>query len=320
MSESARLRLATRGSTLALIQARAVATALERAHPGVSVELVEVRTTGDRLAEVPLGPGLGQSFFTKEIEDALLDDRADLAVHSCKDLATVLPTGLALGALTAREDPRDALVSRNGHALADLPAEAVVATASVRRKAFVSLARPDLRLVDLRGNVPTRLAALDEGRADAIVLAAAGLHRLGQAQRITEYLDDRVVAPAAAQGAVAIEVRADDDETTRRVGALDDAPTRAAVTAERACLRRLEAGCQAPVGCLARVYDGQVRLRATAVVLARRHDAADEASVADAEPLGRRVAERLLESLGVRSFREASDTWAGRPPLREPAP
>jgi hydroxymethylbilane synthase len=316
------LRLATRGSALALAQANTVARRLEQAHPGLDTELVEVRTTGDRLTDVPLGPALGQSFFTKEIEDALLAGHAELAVHSCKDLATVLPDGLVLGALLEREDPRDVLVSRDGRTLAELPAGARVATASVRRKAFLALARPDLVLVDLRGNVPTRLAAVEEGRADAVVLAAAGLHRLGLAARVTEYLDPAVVLPAAAQGAVAVQVRADDALTLARVRALDHAATRAAVTAERACLRRLEAGCQAPVGCLAGVdgaREGHLVVRAAVALPDGREDATLEGPAFDAEGLGRRAAETLLRALALESLREAG-AWAGPPPLREPAP
>jgi hydroxymethylbilane synthase len=314
-----RVRLATRGSALALAQALDVARRLTDAHPGLEVELVEVRTIGDRLADVPLGPSLGQSFFTKEIEDTLLAGGAHLAVHSCKDLATVLPEGLVLGALLPREDPRDVLVSGDGRALAELDAGATVATASVRRRAFLALARPDLVLVDLRGNVPTRLRAVDDGRADAVVLAAAGLHRLGLRGRISEYLEPDVVLPAAAQGAVAVQVRADDEASRALVGVLDDGPTRSAVTAERACLRRLEAGCQAPVGCLAEWAGGRLTLRASVVGPGVRDDVALEGGADEAEALGRRAAESLLEALGLPSLREAP-AWAGPPPLRARAP
>ena len=316
------LRLATRGSALALAQARQVEARLRDAHPGLAIEIVEVRTTGDRLTDVPLGPHIGQSFFTKEIEDALLDGRADLAVHSCKDLATVLPPGLVLGALLEREDPRDVLVSRDGLALTELPEGARVATASIRRKAFLALARPDLDLVDLRGNVPTRLRVVDEGRADAVVLAAAGLHRLGLGERVSTYLDPHVVVPAAAQGAIAVQIRADDVATAAKVAALDHTPTRAAVTAERACLRRLEAGCQAPVGCLATLDVSDARrltVRTAAALPDRRKDGVAIGAAGEAETLGRQAAEALLETLGVASFREAGD-WAGPPPLRDPAP
>ena len=191
-----------------------VARLLEAAHAGLEVELVEIRTSGDRIQDVPLGPELGQAFFTKEIEDALLDGRIDLAVHSCKDLATTLPDGLVLGAVPVREDPHDALVS-GGATLSALPAGARVGTSSPRRKGFLAHARPDLVIQEQRGNVPTRLKAVDEGRVDAIVLAVAGLRRLGLADRITEILDPDVLLPAAAQGALALQIRADDDRAAR---------------------------------------------------------------------------------------------------------
>ena len=306
-----RLRLGTRGSRLALTQSTMVARALEAAHPGLTVELVEIRTSGDRIQDVPLGPELGQAFFTKEIEDALLDRRVDLAVHSCKDLATALPDGLALGAIPAREDPHDALVSA-GPGLAALPAGARVGTSSPRRKGFLAHARPDLTIQDQRGNVPTRLAAVDEGRAEAVVLAVSGLRRLGLADRITEILDPDVLLPAAAQGALALQIRANDDAAADAVAALDDARTRAEVTAERACLRRLQAGCQAPVGVLARVEGAELVLRAAVVgpegVTRTRH----AGPVEEASTIGGRAAADLVAQLGLTSLRDAA--WAGPPP------
>lgn len=312
-----RLRLGTRGSLLALTQSRGVATLLERSHPGLTVEIVEIRTSGDRIQDVPLGPHLGQAFFTKEIEDALLGGRVDLAVHSCKDLATVLPDGLILGALPTREDPRDAWVS-TGPGLRQLAAGSRVGTSSVRRKRFLAAARSDLEIVDLRGNVPTRLGAVDEGRCHAVVLAVAGLHRLGLGERITEVVDPAVMLPAAAQGALAVEVRADDAVTREMVAVLDDPATRAEVTAERACLRRLEGGCQAPVGVLGRAGDGGLDLRAAVAGpdgVARVHLTAP---TADAEALGVRAAEELLAKLGVPSLRGAE--WAGPLPRRLEGP
>ena len=305
------LRLGTRASRLALAQSTMVARELEAAHPRLTVELVEIRTSGDRVQDVPLGPELGQSFFTKEIEDALLDGRIDLAVHSCKDLATALPEGLALGAFPVREDPYDALVS-GGATLSALPAGARVGTSSPRRKGFLSVARPDLTIQDQRGNVPTRLQAVDDGRADAVVLAVAGLRRLGLADRITEILAPDVLLPAAAQGALALQIRADDDRAGDAVAALDDPRTRAEVTAERACLRALQAGCQAPVGALARVDGAELVLRAAVVgpggiTRARCTGPAEEAAT-----LGRRAAAELVAQLGLTSLRDA--VWAGPPP------
>ncbi len=306
-----KVRLGTRGSTLAVAQSRGVAAALESLHAGLSVEVVEIRTSGDRIQDVPLGPHLGQAFFTKEIEDALLDGRVDLAVHSCKDLATTLPDGLVLGAVPAREDPRDALVSAAGR-LADLPPGARVATSSVRRRRFLAAIRPDLELLDLRGNVPTRLAAVDEGRYQAAVLAVAGLRRLGLEGRITEALDPAVVLPAAAQGALAVEVRRDDEAMRALVSPVNDAASHAEVTAERACLRRMGAGCQAPVGALGRARGDELTLRAAAaapegVVWVERSAGADRA-----EALGGALAEDLLARLGVSTLRDVP--WAGAAP------
>ncbi len=214
-----RIRLGTRGSRLALVQARQVRTRLLDANPGLGVEIVEITTSGDRIVDLPLGPNVGQSFFTKEIEDALLTDRVDIAVHSCKDLATVFPPGLGLGAVLAREDPRDVLVGSAGVGFADLPGGSRIGTASVRRKSFLGLARPDLVLEDLRGNVPTRLKAVDEGRVDAAVLAAAGLLRLGMGARITEFRSRRpapsakISASTCAPGRPALDHRGRASET-----------------------------------------------------------------------------------------------------------
>jgi hydroxymethylbilane synthase len=306
-----RLRLGTRGSKLARAQSQWVATELEARTPGLTVELVTIETFGDAHQGVALTPELGQSFFTKEIEAALLEDRIDVAVHSCKDLATVLPDGLRLGAIPEREDARDVLVSRSG-SLRTLPPGARVGTSSPRRKGFLAAARPDLELVDLRGNVPTRIRAVDEGTLDAAVLAAAGLRRLGMSDRITEWLEASVMTPAAAQGALAVQTRDDDDATNALVAPLDHASSRAEVTAERACLRRLEAGCQAPLGALARADAGALHLDAAlvgpeGVIRADAWGSGDEA-----EPVGIAVAEGLLAQLGLDSLRGA--TWAGPPP------
>jgi hydroxymethylbilane synthase len=294
-----------------------VATMLEGAHEGLTVDLVEVRTSGDRIQDVPLGPHLGQAFFTKEIEDALLDGRVDLAVHSCKDLATRLPEGLALGAIPSREDPRDALVSA-GRRLDELPAGARIGTSSPRRKNFLARARPDLVLVDQRGNVPTRVAAADEGRVDAVILAVSGLKRLDLGNRIVEILDPEIMLPAAAQGALAIQIRADEDETAATVGVLDDLVARSEITAERACLHHLGAGCQAPVGVLARMEGDRLLLRAGVVTpeLAARAEA--EGPPAQAAEVGIRAAQELLDQMDLPSLRDAA--WAGPPPRAGGAP
>ncbi len=307
----ATIRVGTRGSRLALAQAGWVADRLREVDPSTHVEVQVIRTSGDLIKDVPLGPQHGQSFFTKEIEDALSDGRVDVAVHSCKDLATRLPPGLSIGALPPREDPRDVLVARVAR-LSDLAAGATVGTSSIRRKRFLARIRPDLSLCDQRGNVPTRVQALDDGRLDAVVLAAAGLIRLGLGDRITEYLEPEVMLPAAGQGALALQVREADVHIRGVVSRLDHAPTRAAVEAERACLRRLEAGCQAPVGALGHVAGSEIVLDAAVVsttgVARTRVSGPAEAS----EAVGRDAAEELLRQLGLASLREAD--WAGSPP------
>ena len=305
-----RIKLGTRGSLLAMAQSRGVAAALETAVPGLSVELVEIRTSGDRIQDVPLGPHLGQSFFTKEIEDALLDGRVDVAVHSCKDLASALPDGLVIGAIPEREDPRDALVSR-GARLDDLPAGARVGTSSPRRRSFLAQARPDVALQEQRGNVPTRVRAVDEGKADAVVLAVAGLRRLDLQDRIVEILEPDVMLPAAAQGALALQIRTDDAEVARIVATLEDGGARTEVTAERACLRRLEAGCQAPLGVLARATAQGVEVRAAIASPDGLVRVSVQGTRDDPSDAGVALAEELLGELGLESLSEV--TWAGAP-------
>jgi hydroxymethylbilane synthase len=299
------IRLGTRGSRLALAQATLVSRLIRSSNPSVQVEIVEIRTSGDRIQDVVLGPARGQSFFTKEIEAALIAGEIDLAVHSCKDLATAQPAGLCLGAILEREDPRDALVAIGGRRLSELAPGSVVGTASVRRQAFLSRHRPDLAFENLRGNVPTRLDKVVEGRMDAVVLACAGLHRLGYEDRISERIDPEILLPAAAQGAIAVQVRCDDVPVHSVVGSIDHAPSRVQVVAERACLNTLEAGCQAPVGVLARP-SGRERLRLDAAVVLPDATARGflEGPSAEADSLGRSVALDLLAQLAVDSLRD----------------
>lgn len=295
------LRLGTRGSDLALWQARHVAARLGALAGAPPVEIVEIRTEGDHVLDLPLSQVPGKAFFTKEIEQALADGEIDLAVHSLKDLPTELPIGLAVGAVLEREDPRDALLTRDGLRLDELPAGARVGTSSLRRRALLARRRPDLELADLRGNVPTRIRRLEEGRYDAIVLAAAGVKRLDLEARVSERLPLREFPPAVAQGAVAVEIRDGDATTARWVGRLDHAPTRIATAAERALLNRLEGGCQVPVGAHATV-DGE-RLELLAVIAALDGSHAVEGrrlgSSADAPAIGRGLAEELLERGGA---------------------
>ncbi|WP_025322111.1 hydroxymethylbilane synthase [Deferrisoma camini] len=291
------LRIATRKSQLALWQANWVKSELERLHPGLEVELVKVVTKGDKILDVPLAKVGGKGLFVKEIEDALLDGRADIAVHSMKDVPTELPEGLHLPVICEREDPRDAWFSRDGAGLGDLPAGSRVGTSSLRRQAQLRAVRPDLEFENLRGNVDTRLRKLAEGGYDAIVLAAAGVKRLGFADRITELLGPDVTLPAIGQGAVGIECRVDDPETNARIAPLRHQPTWTTVTAERAFLARLEGGCQVPIAAFGELRDGTLRLRGlvgsldgSTLIRAERTGPAEAAA-----DLGRGLAEELLD-------------------------
>jgi hydroxymethylbilane synthase len=265
---AAALRLGTRGSTLARVQAECVATALRSA--GTEVELVTVVTDGDVW---PPDTAWGEGAFVGAIDQALLEGRVDLAVHSAKDVPIEPEVDLAIAAYTERADPRDALVLPAGVAatsLADLPSGTVVGTDSPRRTGFLLAARPDLQVVPLHGNVDTRLRRLGDGRArggavDALVLAVAGLTRLGRGERISLILDADIVTPAPGQGALALQVRGGDTRTRTLVATLDDAATRLAVSTERRLLEAMGGGCRAPVGALARVFDGRVELLAAAV-------------------------------------------------------
>ena len=237
------VRIATRSSAQARTQAQAVADSLTVAHPHLDVELVFVDTTGDRRQDVPLHTIGGQGVFVKEVQAAVLDGRADLAVHSAKDLPSLTADGLVIAAFGARRDPRDVLV---GRPLTQLESGATVATGSVRRRAQLARLRPDLRFVELRGNIPTRLEKVPEG--GSIVMAAAALEILGWTDRVAQFLEVDVMVPAVGQGTVAIEARADDPRTLELLSAVDHAPSRAAVERERAFLAELGSGCSLPVG------------------------------------------------------------------------
>ena len=298
MSRAATLRIGTRASALALWQAREVAARIAAQPDSPAVELVHIRTSGDQQTERPLWQVRGQAFFTREIDRALLAEEVDIAVHSLKDLPTQLDAGLELAALLPRADPRDALLSLRGATLAALPAGARIGTSSLRRRAFLARLRPDAMLLELRGNVPTRIERLQHGEYDAIVLAAAGLVRLGLAQHVTEYLPAESFPPAVSQGVIGVCARSGDEATLRWLAALDERDARLAASAERALLRRLEGGCQVPLGALATVRGDTLTLMATVCALdGSRHLAARAESPAareEAEALGVRVAEELL--------------------------
>jgi hydroxymethylbilane synthase len=294
------LVIASRGSELALWQAHWVEAALVALGHACRIEII--KTTGDRITDVPLAQVGGKGLFTKEIEEALLDGRADLAVHSLKDLPTELPEGLALAAVPEREDARDAVV---GKRLADLAAGARVGTSSPRRAAQLRTLRPDVAIESIRGNLDTRLRKLAEGRYDAILLAAAGLKRLGWADRIAEILPAEVMCSAVGQGALGIEARPGGAgwESCRP---LDHAPTRAAITAERGLLAALGGGCQVPIGAHAVAEEGRVRL----IAIVASPDGSKlirgeaDGSVSDAESIGRRLGADLL-ARGAREILDA---------------
>jgi hydroxymethylbilane synthase len=254
------LRIGTRGSPLALWQAHHVAELLRSADPNVGIDLVEIETAGDQVRDVPLTQLGGDGAFTKAIQQALLDNRVDVAVHSLKDLPTFTVDGLVLATVPKRGPSGDALVSLKYGSFADLPAGATVATSSVRRKAQLLHRRPDLKLIDIRGNVDTRLRKLTEQNLDATILAQAGLVRLGLVDRITEILDPAWMYPAVGQGALGLECRAVDQAVRTVLDRLNDAATRWSVLAERAMLRGLGGGCQVPIGAVTRIADGELTL------------------------------------------------------------
>ncbi len=291
-----RLRIATRKSPLALWQAEYVRDRLQAVHPGLEVEILGMSTQGDKILDVPLAKIGGKGLFTKELEQRMLAGEADLAVHSLKDVPMVLPEGFALGALLKRHAPTDAFVSNRYVCFDDLPEGTVLGTSSLRRKAQLAALRPDLDIRDLRGNVNTRLAKLDAGEYDAIILATSGLQRLGFDARIRHELPPEVSLPAVAQGALGIEILADDARTAELVAVLNDADTADCVRAERAMNRRLEGGCQVPIGGYAVLEGDDIWLRAFVGELdgSRIIRAEGRGPRTEPEALGESVAEALL--------------------------
>lgn len=291
-----RLRIATRQSPLALWQANYVKARLEKKHTDLVVELVPMMTKGDVILDTPLAKIGGKGLFVKELEHALLEGRADIAVHSMKDVPMQFPVGLMLSTICQREDPHDAFVSNSYRTFMDLPSGAVVGTSSLRRQCQLKQLRPDLCIHSLRGNVGTRLAKLDNGDYDAIILAAAGLIRLGQQQRITSLIDVTQCLPAAGQGAVGIECR-QEAEIERLLAPLADPETTACVLAERAMNRHLQGGCQVPIAGYAIIEEGQLFLRALVgeVEGSRILRAEGRGAIEDAERVGIQVAEKLLQ-------------------------
>jgi hydroxymethylbilane synthase len=289
------LKLGTRGSALALWQANWTKSALEQRWSGLIVELVPIKTTGDKILDVPLAKIGGKGLFTKELDEALLDGRIDLAVHSLKDVPFQLPDGIDFAAIPEREDPRDAFVS-NGTKLRDLPPDAKVGTSSLRRQVQLRHRFPNLNLQTLRGNVDTRLRKLDAGDFDAIILAAAGLKRLGHENRITEFLEDNVMISAVGQGALGIVCRATDNVTQHFLEVLNHEATRTAVMAERGLLRALGGSCQVPVAGKATLQGDRLTIKGLIASLDGRRVISDELTGSNSRPveLGLQLGQKLL--------------------------
>lgn len=291
--------IATRGSALALWQAHHVEAELNASAAGTEIRLEIIRTTGDRITNVPLSQIGDRGLFTRELDAALLDGRADCAVHSLKDIPTLLPDGLKIAAILRRDDPRDAWIARDRTTTIDLlPAGARVGTSSLRRRAILLASRPDLAVVDVRGNLDTRLDKLYGGEYDAMILALAGMRRLDRESDVTAPLDAPVWLPAPGQGAIAVVVRANDENAIARVAPLNDAATEIAVRAERSLLRTLEGGCQVPIGALARMDGDTIQLAALVasidgtIVLRRSLSG----SAHEPESLGQRLAREMVDA------------------------
>ena len=298
--------IGTRGSKLALWQADYIEQRLREEYPGLSVTQKRVTTKGDRILDVPLAKIGGKGLFTKELEEEMLSGGIDLAVHSLKDMPAKVPDGLVIAAVTKRLDPGDALVSNRFSSFEELPKGARVGTSSLRRRAQILCARPDLTMLDLRGNVNTRLRKLDEGEYDAIVLAVAGLKRLGFADRIRQVLPREMVLPAVGQGALAIETREDDRETRDMLAFLRDDDTICCTEAERSFLARVEGGCQVPVGVYATAEGDGLNVEAVIASLdGQRFYRGDvNGTRRDAAKLGENLAEKLLDEGGAEILKE----------------
>jgi len=291
------LRIGTRASQLALWQANWVKSTLEARYPDLEVTLTKIKTQGDKILDVPLAMVGGKGLFVKEIEEAMLRGEVDIAVHSMKDVPTLFPEGLALRCITEREDPRDIVILRPGFkSFRDLPQGARIGTSSLRRKAALLHLRPDFEMVDIRGNVETRIRKLTEEGLDAVILAAAGMKRLGFADQIGEYLPVEISLPAIGQGALGLESRIDDDETNALIDFFNHPPTAWAVKAERAVLRRLEGGCQVPIGAFGTVEGGRLNLTGMVSSVDGRQFLLKSTSCAaeDGEAAGVALADELL--------------------------
>jgi len=303
--------IGSRGSQLALWQANYVAAFLKKR--GIDqIEIKKIKTTGDKILDAPLAKIGGKGLFVKEIELALSRGEIDLAVHSMKDVPTEIPSNLKIAAILKREDPRDVLISRDNLSLFSLPLGTAIGTSSLRRKAQLLHLRPDFQMVDLRGNLDTRLRKMAEGQFEAMILSAAGIDRLGWSDRITQRIPSEVCLSAVGQGAIGIEIRKDDLEMEKVASSLDDFTTHIAILAERALMKRLEGGCQVPIGALGQIRDGKLSLQAVVASLDGKKLFRDEirGSLDEAESLGVRLAEKLLEMGADEILREIRERAA----------
>ncbi len=290
------LRIGTRGSQLALFQANWVKDQLIHAHPNLKVSLVKIKTTGDKIQDAPLAKIGGKGLFVKEIEEALIRRKIDLAVHSIKDVPTQFPEGLRLSVITRREDPRDVLISREGKTLKELPRGAKIGTSSLRRQAQLLHYRSDFELIPLRGNLETRLKKLKTMNLDGIILALAGVKRLGFEEKITEIISADISLPAIGQGALGIETRQDDREIEEQIRFLNDKDSSIAVSAERSCLKKLEGGCQVPIAAFAQIAGTTLQIDGLVGTIDGKRILREhlEGRLEDAELLGTKLADILL--------------------------
>lgn len=305
----ATVTIGTRGSKLALWQANWIKARIEELHPGTSVVLEIIKTKGDKILDVPLAKVGGKGLFVKEIEEALLDGRIDIAVHSMKDMPAEIPAGLCIGAVPERETPVDVLIARENKALRELGPSPRIGTSSLRRAAQLRLCRPDVRITPLRGNLDTRMRKLDEGEMDAIVLAAAGVKRLGLADRVTEYLAPDIMLPAVGQGALCVETRVDDPKIGPVIRPLEHAVSRWAVLAERAFLAKLEGGCQVPIAGHATLQGEQLSITGLVADLDGQTVVKEtlEGPAETAASIGLALAEKLLQQ-GARTILDSLQT------------
>jgi len=292
-----KIRIGTRKSKLALWQANFIASELKKHFSGLEVELVKITTKGDKILDVPLAKVGGKGLFVKEIEEAILRNEIDIAVHSLKDVPTYFPEGLGLVAITKREDPRDAFLSVKYNSFEELPKGAVVGTSSLRRKVQLKMKRPDLKIEDLRGNVDTRIKKLEEGQYDAIILAYAGLKRLGLEEKVKQVFSPEFMIPAVAQGFLGIEARINDVETLKIVSVLNDKESEIRATAERAFLKTLEGGCQVPLAGYSEIKEGRLKITGFVSDIEGKKVFKDfvEGVPSEAEDLGTELANKILQ-------------------------